>query len=234
MKYIQFLLLLIASSSVSAYTLGPTTPGKWGDPTFGTGATITYSFMLGGESCDKGTCSALSTFMATGYKAEIENAFNTWSSVANLSFYEVPDDGADFNSTTTSGDIRFGGEVMDGASGLLAHGYFAPANGNSAAGDIHFDSEENWSTDGAAGSFSIFWVALHEIGHALGLGHSDLKGSLMYPYYDLSVLKLQADDIAGIQSIYGAPVVSAVPLPAALWLFASGLIALFGFRKKAA
>jgi hypothetical protein len=54
----------------------------------------------------------------------------------------------------------------------------------------------------------------------------------MNPYYNLSISELQADDIAGIQYIYGAPVISAVPLPAAFWLFAPVLIGLFSFRKK--
>jgi hypothetical protein len=80
--------------------------------------------MLGGEQCDQGLCSSLDSFMPTGFKNEIQNAFNAWSSVANLNFFEKADDGADWNATTTSGDIKFGGEVMDGASGTLAHGYY--------------------------------------------------------------------------------------------------------------
>jgi hypothetical protein len=171
--------------------------------------------------------------MATGYKTEIESAFDAWSGVANLSFYEIPDDGANFNTATTSGDIRFGGEKMDGSNGELAHAYYPPDNGISAAGDIHFDTDDTWTTEGTNGSYSIFWVALHEIGHALGLAHSSIQNSIMYDYYNSSLTELQADDIAGIQSLYGAAVISAVPLPAALWLFGSGLIGFIAFRKKA-
>ena len=49
-------------------------------------------------------------------------------------------------------------------------------------------------------------VALHEVGHALGLDHSTVRGSVMYPTYDGCINNppsLTADDIAGIRAIYG-------------------------------
>lgn len=48
-------------------------------------------------------------------------------------------------------------------------------------------------------------VASHEIGHALGLSHSEDQHSLMYPVYQgfVSDFRLSRDDIAGIQTIYG-------------------------------
>src|SRR5581483_866559 len=48
----------------------------------------------------------------------------------------------------------------------------------------------------------LFSVALHEAGHALGLGHSDRPDSVMYPYYHPAA-QLSADDIAGIRDLYG-------------------------------
>lgn len=48
-------------------------------------------------------------------------------------------------------------------------------------------------------------VAMHEVGHSLGLGHSDVKGSIMYPFYQSGVAPtmLHYDDIIAIQTLYG-------------------------------
>lgn len=53
---------------------------------------------------------------------------------------------------------------------------------------------------------SLLWVATHELGHALGLAHSNDKESVMYTDYrgyDLFDVHLNHDDVKGIQSIYG-------------------------------
>ena len=57
----------------------------------------------------------------------------------------------------------------------------------------------------------LYSVVLHETGHALGLGHSDRPGAVMYPYYKLST-GLTDDDIAGIRALYGSNV-PALPAP---------------------
>ena len=47
-------------------------------------------------------------------------------------------------------------------------------------------------------------VALHELGHLLGLGHSDVNGSVMWPTVstNFTLRTLQADDLAGIRALY--------------------------------
>lgn len=48
-------------------------------------------------------------------------------------------------------------------------------------------------------------VAVHEFGHSLGLAHSSVEGSIMFPWYSSNPLTrdLPEDDRTGIQEIYG-------------------------------
>ena len=72
------------------------------------------------------------------------------------------------------------------------------------SGDAHFDDDERFTT-GTRDGVNLDWVAVHEFGHSLGLGHSGVLESIMYPWYKGYVpdIKLNDDDVKGIQELYG-------------------------------
>jgi hypothetical protein len=74
------------------------------------------------------------------------------------------------------------------------------------AGDLHFDADENWTLKSYAG-VNLLQTAVHELGHSLGLDHSRVRGSIMFPSYGgyQPNLKLHTDDIRGVQALYGPP-----------------------------
>ena len=47
-------------------------------------------------------------------------------------------------------------------------------------------------------------MAIHEIGHLLGLDHFNNRQAIMFAFYD-NVDSLQQDDINGIHTLYGRP-----------------------------
>jgi hypothetical protein len=145
-----------------------------------------------------------------GAQSEIKRAMAEWSKVVKVSWIPASGGGASraVNIVFASG-AHGDGFPFDGRGGILAHTFYpAPPNPEPIAGDMHFDDAEPWRI---GSDIDLYSVALHELGHALGLGHADDPTAVMYPYYR-AVTTLAAPDRAAILSLYAAQD-STVPQP---------------------
>lgn len=133
---------------------------------------------------------------------EILRAMAEWSSVVKINFQKGSAAGGSRNINILFGSKDHGDPyAFDGPGHILAHTFYpAPPNPEPIAGDLHFDEDENWNI---GSDIDLYSVALHELGHALGLGHSDVPNAVMYPYYRRAE-KLTAEDIGAIRLLYAA------------------------------
>uniref|UniRef100_A0A914QBY5 Peptidase metallopeptidase domain-containing protein n=1 Tax=Panagrolaimus davidi TaxID=227884 RepID=A0A914QBY5_9BILA len=149
----------------------------------------------------------------------MRDAFPLWSKHIPKDFIETVDI-IDFDNETLNfqkAAIKIGfwkrshgdNVIFDGNGGIVAH---TENNRN-----LHYDIEEKWHVYSENevemnGTMDLSTVTLHEIGHILGLPHSNNSESIMYPYFinpfDKNQkyhkpTKLSDYDVKNIQKLYG-------------------------------
>lgn len=157
---------------------------KWGK------TDITYFFINGTQKIS-----------STDEHELVRQAFALWAAETSLTFTET--------SSRQDADILIGwaegehgdGDAFDGPGDVLAHASY-PNPYEDRQVFLHFDDAERW-VNSTSQNVDLLTVAAHEIGHALGLGHSNDPNALMYPSYNEPHRFLGRDDIAGIQALYG-------------------------------
>ncbi len=146
-----------------------------------------------------------STLTPSQQKDVIVEQFQKWADVSKVYFNEA----ANPNESRTivmsfineSAGFEHGdGDPFDGQGGTLAHAFF-PQFG----GAIHMDGGEFWIGANETQGTKLLITSLHELGHSLGLSHSDMNSAVMAPFYNAFLYDLQEDDILGIQQLYGQP-----------------------------
>lgn len=134
----------------------------------------------------------------------MKRAFKYWSDVTNLDFIETPSDPEPEIWVKFVRNYHGDPYAFDGEGGTLAHAFY-PHNEKGLSGDVHFDDDENFTVNSKYGK-NLLWVATHEVGHSIGLEHSNVRNAIMYPWYQpyKPGFKLTYDDINGIQNLYGS------------------------------
>jgi len=134
--------------------------------------------------------------------SDIQAAVDQWGAAVSMKMERTEESaGADLvlEWVEASAEQKF---KFDGKDGNLAHAMDSVAEGPAR---IEFDFADKWLTTGSDSKEGYFLlpVTLHEMGHIMGLPHSEDSHAVMAPYYVEDSCKLSAKDITAVQKLYG-------------------------------
>ena len=157
---------------------------------------------------------------ATGAELAVWKALAEWGSRLHGDGAGDPSQPGDVGSGAAAFDISWQGAAPSpGGSGdnvvsalpLCGGGLIAFTEVGAGGWRIRLCDDWLWDdgpgTTLAAGALDIQGVLAHEFGHALGLAHSIVSGSTMYPVASgngVAARSIEADDVSGLQALYGA------------------------------
>ncbi len=129
----------------------------------------------------------------SGWKTAVRLACDQWEAACGIQWTE----------TANGGDllIQAGTRRPLGTVGGVLAWCELPCGGSDTQLRMEIDAREPWST---YGSKYIVGVIAHELGHGLGLGHSNSSADLMFPYMG-AVFAVAKGDAAFLTPIYGPP-----------------------------
>jgi serralysin len=187
-----------------------------GDP-----VTLRWSIVPDGQSYSRSSNSQLIQYLDDGWNIPaaqrvpdltdrswwkvMDTAYQQFARVSGITMVYVPEQNANGSDSGMEGDIRIGGENIDGSpGGALADNTFPDS------GDMRIDTTREsdgrptfWHTNAAA----LRNLMIHETGHGVGLGHAQNTGvtAIMEGGLRTDIWGLQFDDVYALNRLYGDP-----------------------------
>ena len=169
--------------------------------------------MRSGRTGDWDRDDTLGDRLSPAREALVREAMDAWEAVCGVRFMEVQD--------STAADVRIGFQPMhshlgpdygsDGAENIQGVTWSWFVEATLMAQSVVFDPAEEWTP-------TMFYdVALHELGHVLGIDHSDvaqvvMSGEPLTPYHDQHGRdELEPDDVTAAVQLWGVPGSSVPP-----------------------
>jgi Ca2+-binding RTX toxin-like protein len=165
---------------------------KWGSATNGTAATVNWSFADNGalDTQLAQQYSGYTDFDATitgSFRDIVRSTFALWDLLTGITFVEVAD--------SASSQLRVGQDFIDGAGNTIGLATWYTSGGSITQATIEFEAEAFNDTN------TFYLIGLHELGHAIGLGHSSSSFDIMFPTVGTQT-GLSIDDITGGRVLY--------------------------------
>ncbi|MGH6923346.1 MAG: matrixin family metalloprotease [Propylenella sp.] len=186
---------------------------KWGEPNLGSEASVSYAVVAremtfpGARNCSGigpvGVLLSENRIADSEFQAELAQAFRAWETVAGITFVRAD---------AESANILIGAQIEPRGRAFTNVSYDKTAKSQEIRSItralICLNPAKPWKTgfDGDLEVYDLRYTLMHEIGHAIGLNHPQVRTVLMHFSYREKFRTPQAGDVEGAIALYGPSV----------------------------